>query len=371
MPPRGHSSSSRSSRPSSSSRSSSSRSSSGFSRSSSSRSSSYRSFSSSGPRSHSSSSRSSKPSFQTGSSAQRQRSGPVKPIEPPRRPRTNQPIGFIVSGLRKPSYYYGRRHDYVYYPESWTDETTGTSYEKGYYDENGQYYNSVAFPKDGKYENVVCHCPYCDQNTVLNLTAEDATSHNLQCPHCGGPMEIESELDDYVGQTAENTHTYASEESLRRFSQKPKKKRRWWIVVAVLLAIGIAGQSAEDTIQENYVPQVQQIQEYDAEGFGDTILLKRTGRESYTVVSGQTGDKELIWDPEAESYYDDDTDCWLWYNTDVEPALWQYWYEGISSDYEESGWMEHDFDGWYIEAYEGEWIELPEYYDASELWFIG
>jgi hypothetical protein len=70
-------------------------------------------------------------------------------------------------GTLRPRYYYGRRHDYVYYPESWVDESSGRSYAKGYYDENGQYYENVAFEKDGKYENVVCHCPYCDRDTIL------------------------------------------------------------------------------------------------------------------------------------------------------------------------------------------------------------
>ena len=54
----------------------------------------------------------------------------------------------------------------------------------------------------------------------------------------------------------------------------------------------------------------------------------------------------------------------------MEPAVWQYWYEGISSDFDESGWMEHDADGWYIEAYKGDWIALPTQYDTSGLWYI-
>ena len=130
MPPRGHSSSSRSSSSShrsSSSRSSSSRSSS--SRSSSSRSSGSRSsfsgrssrssFSSSGPSRHSSTSRNSRPVNRQAVHA---------------RPRVNQPTGFRGTGYSRPSYHYGRSHDYVFFPVGWTDETTGRIYEKGYYD---------------------------------------------------------------------------------------------------------------------------------------------------------------------------------------------------------------------------------------------
>ena len=51
---------------------------------------------------------------------------------------------------------------------------------------------------------------------------------------------------------------------------------------------------------------------------------------------------------------------------------WQYWYEGISSDFGDYGWMEWDKDEkeWYIEEYDGEWIILPEEYDRSRLWHV-
>ena len=276
----------------------------------------------------------------------------------------------MISGLR-PSYLYGRRHDYVYYPESWTDQSTGTSYAKGYYDENGQYYDSVAFQKDGQYENVVCHCPYCGQITILNLSAEDAVSQNLQCPHCGGPMEIQSELDDYVRQATDSFSTYDSGEEYRQ-ARKKKRRRSWLIVLALLFGLVVYDWILDHREESNPEPQVQQLQiaEPDAAEFGSTIILDKKGSDSYSITSAKTGDKKLEWDSGADSWYDVDTDCWLWYNTDVEPAVWQYWYEGISSDFEESGWMEHDTDGWYIEAYEGDWIELPVEYDISGLWYI-
>ena len=277
-----------------------------------------------------------------------------------------------------PSYYYGRRHDYVYYPESWTDQNTGTSYEKGYYDETGQHYDSVAFTNEGKYENVVCRCPYCGQDTILNLTAEDVSMHNLQCPHCGGGMEIVSELDDYVTQAPENTHSYASEESLKQFRQNPKKKKRPWgiIVLAVLVLFGIG--RVRQRMQEqsdSYTPEVQQVQQIDypadeSEILGDEVGLKQTGPNSYALSFSQTGDKTLVWEEETSSYYDEESDCWLWYNTYMDPPVWQYWYEGISSEFADSGWMEHDSDGWFIEESYGNWIELPAEYDSDRLWYI-
>ena len=190
----------------------------------------------------------------------------------------------------KPKYYYGKQHDYVYYPESWTDQGSGTTYQKGYYDENGQYYADVSFTKNGKYENVICNCPYCGQDTILNLTADDVAAHHLQCPHCGGPMTIKSELDEYLQQPAENTHVYNSEESLRQFSERAKKKksRKWWIIGFVLLILWAIGSVAEDSSVSNEY-QNQTIQQYNynsgpADDFGAEIHLRSRGQNAYQYV---------------------------------------------------------------------------------------
>lgn len=290
----------------------------------------------------------------------------------------NQPIGFLLYSTLKPKYYYGKQHDYVYYPESWTDQGSGTTYEKGYYDENGQYYADVSFTKNGKYENVVCNCPYCGQDTILNLTADDIAAHHLQCPHCGGPMTIKSELDEYLQQPTENTHVYNSEESLRQFTEtrKKKKRRKWWIIGLVLLILYAIGSASEDSYDNNY-DQNQTVQQYTddsdlSSGYGSEIHLRSNGQNSYryTDSADQSYDKRLVWDSDADSYYDAASECWLWYNTDVEPAIWQYWYEGISSDYGDCGWMEHDSSGWYIEESQDNWIQLPGKYDTGKLWYI-
>lgn len=103
----------------------------------------------------------------------------------------------------------------------------------------------------------------------------------------------------------------------------------------------------------------------------DPVYLVRSGDNSYGVsAQGASWDKCLLWDSGEDSYYDAESQCWLWYNTDVEPALWQYWYEGISSNYGDYGWMEHNSEGWWIEESEGNWIKLPEEYDTGALWYI-
>ncbi len=268
----------------------------------------------------------------------------------------------------------------MYYPESWTDSASGTSYEKGYYDENGQHYDYVSFPKDGKYENVVCHCPYCGSDTVLNLDAGAGTKQELKCPNCLGPMEIRTPLDDYLNESAENTHSYASEESLRQFTQKKaKKKKRWPWIVAILFALYLFGTLSEKN--EPYTPQINPIEQTsggvynpapsNTELFGSRLYLQSAGKSSYSISASSAGyDKTLDWDEENDSYYDRDTDCWIWCNTDVDPYVWQYWYEGISSDYGDYGWMEHYPDGWFIEAGDNHWVELPSRYDTAKLWYI-
>ena len=78
------------------------------------------------------------------------------------------------------------------------------------------------------------------------------------------------------------------------------------------------------------------------------------------------------WDDEMECYYDPETDCYFWYNDTTKTHTWQYWYEDISSDYGDYGWMEFDSTEkqWYIEVSDEEWIELPSEYDRSNLWHV-
>ena len=49
--------------------------------------------------------------------------------------------------------------------------------------------------------------------------------------------------------------------------------------------------------------------------------------------------------------------CYFFKNTDLEPEIWQYWFENVSSDYGDYGWMEYDFDEdcWYIQTDDETW----------------
>lgn len=94
--------------------------------------------------------------------------------------------------------------------------------------------------------------------------------------------------------------------------------------------------------------------------------IQTENSEIYVEEIGRT----CKWDSEYECYYDEPTDCYFWKNDTVHPPQWQYWYEGISSDYGDYGWMEYDFEVgiWYIEVSDGAWEPLPAEYYSTDLW---
>ena len=301
-------------------------------------------------------------------------------------------MGFQDPGGLRPRYYYGRRHDYVYYPMAWVDTRTGTSYEKGYYDENGKYYGSVAFQENGRYNNVVCRCPYCGTETILTLDNTMGSQQDLSCPSCGAPMQIQSELDEIVSggspsAGADDRFYTGSAGTWDRSSYDPEiketgRKRAWRfalfaVILGLLIAAGryFAKAPAEPpAVQEEPGLPVVLITEDSGSGVqitpGNPVYLESQDDGYHVVNDIVRADKYLFWDADADSWYDAETDCWLWYNTDVEPNVWQYWYEGISSDYGDYGWMEHYSDGWFIEASDGNWVPVPSQYNTEGLWFI-
>lgn len=81
--------------------------------------------------------------------------------------------------------------------------------------------------------------------------------------------------------------------------------------------------------------------------------------------------RDVPWSDEYNSYYDSQTDCYFFLNTDMDPPIWQYWYEDISSDYgEEYGWMEWDAKKyrWFVQTGKDKWEELPEDKIQPRMW---
>ncbi|MCR5676220.1 MAG: hypothetical protein K6G16_10980 [Lachnospiraceae bacterium] len=320
MPPSHHSSSSHSSH------SHSSHSSHSSSRSSSRSYSSSRSSSSRGPSSHSSSSHS--------SSSSRSSSGSTYHAP---RPRRNQPSGYSRNDHRQ---FQCRTHDYVYYPIPWTVGTT--TYQAGYYDEDGNHYDSVAI----KNEETICKCEYCESLTKIKW--DGGTLPN--CEHCGAPLSVQVKDEGAAGSGSDVTSRNETS------SLSDNKGGIIGFIIAFLFVFFACGSLLDD--DDEYADS-----SYDN---GTYVESAQTSLPSsyYAAPIG----RECYLD--GEDYHDETTGCWFYFNEEVDPPVWQYWFEGISDNYGDYGWMEYDDAEaqWYIQDKKGKWIVLPAEYSTSNLW---
>ena len=249
------------------------------------------------------------------------------------------------------------------------------------------------------------HCEYCDTTQVRDLTDDKET---MTCPHCGANMIIDAILDEKADDTsAGSNYTSGSNPAI------PVKRNRKTLIITLAIIGGIyilpvlfystigavfgpilkirkmlnyAQNNRTNTVQQTTQPTTSATQpdvsvpDYisNVDIFGSTLYLKYSD-DGMVISDSSDYDLNLTWSDYDESYYDAASDCYVWFNTDMNPALWQYWYEGISSDYEDSGWMEYENGNWYIETQSGNWeqIDLSGYGDriwhfadayASDYW---
>lgn len=267
------------------------------------------------------------------------------------KPRKNQPTNY--TGKRAKHEYRCKTHDYIYYGENWTDSTSGKYFERGYYDEAGNRYDQLIIDKpDGSFESLF-ECAYCGTSTKQVWT-EGAIPH---CENCGANL-IESMgpnvIHDVVDDTMVTKTSYQSNPG-----GELKGCLAGFMKVIAVIGIFFGGIFGLAMCDESEPSTNKTIVNTNLELFGESIYVESI-------------DRTLKWDEESDSYYDPVSDCYVWYDTDDEPAVWQYWYEDISSDFGDYGWMEYemDEDQWYIEKSEDNWIELPSEYDTSDLWYI-
>ncbi len=305
-------------------------------------SSSHHSSSSHSSRSHSSSSHSSSSYYSTGNSSSNVADGWLY------RPTKNQPKGYKANVRR----FCGMKHNYTYYNEPWTYK--GTEYKAGWYDENGDYYQDVAFTNRG--DTILCNCPFCGSQS--KITKDMAGT--LACPNCGGGMEMISITDELICER--------SNEKKQNSAPKNLALTMSVFIIAVTVFTILTGMftaifnSATRTNSTYDAPSNTDI-------FGTELYLDQISFHVYEITTDKSeADKILKWDYGADSYYDEEADCYLWYNTDVAPNLWQYWYEGISSQYPDYGWMEHESGGWYIETSSSHWEPLNSW--LAQLYYI-
>ena len=293
-----------------------------------------------------------------------------------RRARSNQPKGYNAweHHNAEPVNHYCVHHNYLYYPYDWTDERTGAEYKRGYYDEEGEYYEDVVFRTDGKYKNVICQCEYCGTITKLDWTEGGP----LICSQCGGSMKILSNLDEYTQDP--NYESSRHKADYEEYAARSGGSRnavstggRYAILLVIFLIVTALGLNA--LFSERSSPGINDPGGSgeplsNPELFGLSLYLRQAGEGVYVITDRDDADKVLRWSYDGESYRDIETGLYLWYNTEVEPPLWQYWYEPISGNYGDYGWMEYEDGRWYIETQKNIWLLVPEEYDVSQLWRI-
>lgn len=135
----------------------------------------------------------------------------------------------------------------------------------------------------------------------------------------------------------------------------------------IFLMVGMFGRNGrrQEVAKEDFYDISQ---ETNLQIYGATIFLDETEDNKYRICeSFDSYEKCIEWDYNIRAYYDAESDCYLWYNTDVSPNVWQYWYEDVAGD-AYYGWMEHEDGIWYIEVSDTEWEEYTG--DTKDLWSI-
>ena len=327
---------------------------------------------------------------------------------PPERERSNQPScadGSDMSYLIRST-----KHDYIYLPKSGIDDATGKRYEKGYYDEKGSYYKRVIVKKGSDYKTRA-ECSFC--GTQIKLKWKEGALPS--CPNCGAALEEilhSSIIEEELQATPKTVLVPAGKDEVANGKvdviKAPAFSKPGLVGVILLITacaaflIAILVKSIAMAMGINYTAyNSSPISTHSYDGTYQAAVAETTtkattvskpsettsetsettykrwmpglkpesdykfGNSIYVEAIGRT----CNWD-KSGNFYDPKTDCYFWFNTNVRPAIWQYWYEGISSDFGDYGWMEYDFyeKVWYIETSKGKWEVLPDKYDTSKLW---
>lgn len=92
--------------------------------------------------------------------------------------------------------------------------------------------------------------------------------------------------------------------------------------------------------------------------------------ESHDPIYVAPLEREVSWSTQYDCYYDQPTDSYFFLNNNMDPPIWQYWFETVSADYGEYGWLEWDAKEkkWYVQVSDKKWEKLPEDKYSSYLW---
>lgn len=193
-------------------------------------------------------------------------------------------------------------------------------------------------------------CPFCDSHLKVNPIT-------TTCPNCGGDL----------GYTVNNSvkNSAKTEETVNNSVNIVNNLSTTTQLIIGLFAIFITAFITVVFI----VPYGSRALRYMDENpivFNTTNNNKTYNNETYNNETYTNDDdyiyvepleRNVYWSDEYDCYYDELTDCYFFKNTDLEPEIWQYWFEDVSSDYGDYGWMEYDFDEncWYIQTDDETW----------------
>ena len=259
-----------------------------------------------------------------------------------RRTRTSQPYGWNNAAHGAIKHFFCAAHDYDYYPEDWT-ASDGRSFEEGYYDENGRHYDNMVMIGG----TTMLKCSYCGNRMVYQWSEGTVPV----CDKCGAQFQID------ITDKEEKINGSRNNDGFKEVMSKTPLIGKIAIIVFVMclfLPFFVIG----GVLFMKLIPGgTQDGTRYRAESVKNSVYVEEIGRTCYL---------------DGEDWYDSQTKCWFYYNDTVSPDQWQYWYEGISSDYGDYGWMEYDMGegAWYIETDDGNWVHLPARYDTTNLWHM-
>ena len=215
-------------------------------------------------------------------------------------------------------------------------------------------------------------CPYCGSR-VAGVPSQNGLS-SLSCPNCGGALQANNAVQSMqsVGQSYSTPGYSTPGYSTPNYQASPSAgpdyrtlqarqggcvtKLVGFIAVIIIIAVILLFVFKFSGNNYSYSNNNNTNYSYSHE---DSIYVSALGRTVY-------------WDNEYDSYYDQETDCYFLLNQDMNPPIWQYWFEGVSSKYGDYGWMEWDDDErcWYIETGNNSWKKLPEAEYTNNLWHM-
>lgn len=219
------------------------------------------------------------------------------------------------------------------------------------------------------------HCPYCDGKVIGKPAGEGVLT--LSCPQCGGILEESDAIketspspppqpqperrapvQDYDYSVLREPVHYGAAPS---FGSRIKSCLGTLFGLVVVCGIAIGGFfffSRNDS--ERQPDQGYYQEEHHSPKHDESIYVSVLDREAH-------------WSNQFEAYYDRETDCYFFLNDEMDPPIWQYWFEGVSNKYgSEFGWLEWDEKKhcWYVQTGKNTWKPLPEDQITDRMWHM-